>query len=262
MRAFFSEFSYGFALTNELVEIYRELLTAAPVLPSLIAEGRDGGGFDMHLPIRGYPLFLQFKVSERMFRPPAGQWERFGRPYFRFKLHARRHSDQHQMLIDLENQDQAHQVYYASPAFHTAQELNEAFRDRSVLNRTVFFRPTLIGPLPDEDEHCMAFLPNAAHGYLCSQEKEVVASATGKAFADLVRKQSSAREPKTIDQAYLAELATNMEVIARHSLKFGDRRPMTLTPDLQPEQRVVYLARTFFDAELFFVRALDGRHAT
>lgn len=59
-----SEFSYGFALMNELVG-WTEL-SAAPVFPSLIEEGKAGGGYDVKLDWPGAPLYLQFKRSEQM----------------------------------------------------------------------------------------------------------------------------------------------------------------------------------------------------
>ena len=51
MRPRISEFSYGFALTRELIVKRWEglQLTKAPYLPSLVAEGQQGGGFDVKL---------------------------------------------------------------------------------------------------------------------------------------------------------------------------------------------------------------------
>jgi hypothetical protein len=56
-----SEFSYGFALTRELINIADPPLSAAPVFPSLMAEGRKGRGYDVNLKAPGFPLFIQFK---------------------------------------------------------------------------------------------------------------------------------------------------------------------------------------------------------
>jgi hypothetical protein len=46
-----SEFSYGFALTNEIVGWAP--VNAAPLFPSLIEEGRAGGGYDVALNLSG-----------------------------------------------------------------------------------------------------------------------------------------------------------------------------------------------------------------
>jgi len=66
-----SEFSYGFALTNELVGWGS--LNSAPIFPSLIEEGKAGGGYDVYLDRSGFPLYLQFKRAECMFRKNARQ---------------------------------------------------------------------------------------------------------------------------------------------------------------------------------------------
>jgi hypothetical protein len=49
-----SEFSYGFALTQELISAADPPVRAAPILPSLIKEGRTAGGYDAHLDIPGF----------------------------------------------------------------------------------------------------------------------------------------------------------------------------------------------------------------
>lgn len=63
-----SEFSYGFALTNKLIGVAGEPLRIAPVFPNLVEEGRAGGGYDVHLDLPGFRLFLQFKRSDCMVR--------------------------------------------------------------------------------------------------------------------------------------------------------------------------------------------------
>ena len=106
MRPRISEFSYGFALTRELIDKkWNGLqLTAAPFLPSLIAEGREGGGFDLHLKSVNALVFLQFKVSHYMTRGTAKgvSTGHLSVPYYRFDIHAPRSSDQHRLLLQLE----------------------------------------------------------------------------------------------------------------------------------------------------------------
>jgi hypothetical protein len=74
MRFLISEFSYGYALTEELANGSLGQLIAAHVFPSLIQEGRAGGGYDVQLPFRGRPLFLQFKLSDSMRTSRAREW--------------------------------------------------------------------------------------------------------------------------------------------------------------------------------------------
>lgn len=53
MKSDISEFSYGFALTNELVGWVN--LRAAPDFPSLIEEGKPGGGYRRNRELRLRP---------------------------------------------------------------------------------------------------------------------------------------------------------------------------------------------------------------
>src|SRR5262245_26298836 len=94
-----SEFSFGFALTHEMCTRWTGALRVAPVFPSLIDEGSKGGGYDLSLN-PGFPLFIQFKVSQHMERRSAGQWNCFGAPYYRFWIYSARHSKQHMMLLE------------------------------------------------------------------------------------------------------------------------------------------------------------------
>ena len=49
MKETFSEFSFGFAYTFELTTLWKTNLVESPILPSLIEEGKVGGGFDVAL---------------------------------------------------------------------------------------------------------------------------------------------------------------------------------------------------------------------
>lgn len=100
MKPQISEFSYGFALTNELVGWTQ--LSAAPVFPSLLEEGKAGGGYDVQLDLPGVPLYLQFKRSEfltrssgREAREIAKIGSTIGIPYYRFDITESTISNQH-----------------------------------------------------------------------------------------------------------------------------------------------------------------------
>jgi hypothetical protein len=66
MRPLISEFSYGYALTEEIVSYHRHKMKVAPVFPSLYKEGKDGYGYDVSIDVLGIPIFLQFKLSDYM----------------------------------------------------------------------------------------------------------------------------------------------------------------------------------------------------
>jgi hypothetical protein len=166
-----SEFSYGFALTHELLAQIGPL-RAAPIFPSLIEEGRLGGGYDVKLDAPGLPLYLQFKRSDCMTRATARELSQFNLPlalpFYRMKITERHRSAQHEMLLQLD--DGINQVFYAAPRFHTITELNQAWNASAVSARSLFTRPQDIGPL-DYSSHHVAF--DETQRFLCSKPKEL-----------------------------------------------------------------------------------------
>lgn len=65
----FTEFSYGFALTQELIQSGGPYGYWTPYFPSFIKEGKSGEGYDVRID-RGKFLYLQFKLSEYMIGGP------------------------------------------------------------------------------------------------------------------------------------------------------------------------------------------------
>jgi hypothetical protein len=61
MKATFSEFSYGYAVTEDIIHHFGRP-TIAPIFPNLSVEGKLG--YDLKLDVPGQPLFLQFKLSD------------------------------------------------------------------------------------------------------------------------------------------------------------------------------------------------------
>ena len=171
MKPEISEFSYGFALTNELVGWVA--LSAAPVFPSLIEEGKAGGGYDVKLDRPGVPLFLQFKRSYCMIRRTAKEYQAVAAmggalnvPYYRFPITEALTSDQHEMLLALD--DGSNLVFYAAPRFHQINEINQAWSRTDVARRSLFVAPSTIGPL-DDTQHHVAF--DGANTWLCSEPR-------------------------------------------------------------------------------------------
>lgn len=75
MKPNISEFSYGYALTEELIRSMPQQLSAAPTFPSLIEEDRPGGGYDVKLQYPFMPIFLQFKLSDHVKRRIARKFK-------------------------------------------------------------------------------------------------------------------------------------------------------------------------------------------
>jgi hypothetical protein len=164
MKPQISKFTYGYALTDELIHWHGTNLSAAPIFPSLYQEGQPSGGYDVMLQPPGVPLFLQFKLADCMVFRSAREVKDhiFQPPYYRMHLRPTRESSQHEMLLALENQ--GNDVYYSAPAFHTNNDLNNAYFNHQTLNRSLWLRPSQIGPLPDDRPHYVAFqIPGIPH---------------------------------------------------------------------------------------------------
>jgi len=145
MRPDISEFSYGYAVTKAFVERWRPHLTAAPVFPSLLEEGQVG--YDVQLQRRGIPLFLQFKLSECIVRSTAVEFKHqlpVSLPFYRMLLRLARHSDQHELLCDLEATGA--KVRYVAPMFHTTDQFNQAYLARETaaldIRKAIRYRPS------------------------------------------------------------------------------------------------------------------------
>lgn len=171
MKPDISEFSYGFAITSEIMQRYPTIRYAgAPTFPSLYEEGRSGGGYDVEIP--GAALFLQFKLSEVLTRANAKEADLLGLPYFRMRLRPAKHSKQHELLLALENEN-AGLVFYVAPEFHTPGELNSAYLGQTVLEESAFFSPTDIGEFQDEGSHYVVFREGSDESFACSEPTKV-----------------------------------------------------------------------------------------
>lgn len=168
-----SEFSYGFALTHELANFSGQLLSAAPIFPSLIEEGKTGGGYDVRLDVPGLPVFLQFKRADCLIKRSAKQIKDghiLSTPFYRFPITRKSHSRQHDLLLDLDIDPNV--VYYVAPRFYRVTELNAAYTNKLIVDRSCFIRPRDIGPLTDEP-HVVVF--DEDHHFICSDPRPISA---------------------------------------------------------------------------------------
>lgn len=179
-----SEFSYGFALTNEIVGWTR--LNAAPVFPSLIEEGKQGGGYDLKLDAPGIALYLQFKRADCMTKSNANEIKKhklpLSRPFYRFPITERNKSFQHTSLVTLDGGKNL--VFYAAPRFHLVSEINEAWHAKDVAARSIFIRPRDIGLIVDDEKHHVAYDKDQA--FFCSDPREVTAETAESVYKQIV----------------------------------------------------------------------------
>jgi len=250
MKRKVSEFSYGFLLTHELVNAYGYLATDSTQSTLRRKEKDDGDAADTAP--GGYPMFLQFKASEYMKRRNAGESKLVGLPYFRFALHRKTQSNQHQLLIELERKGCA--VFYATPKIHEAVNLNSAFFDHQVVASSLFINPGGIGELPDNRSHRVVFSGRSEDVYLCSRPRKLDGVIHGAAFAEAVRRIVSEREPQSLDDEFFNRLAGDMVSLVSPNRRIFDELSRGKV-EMSASTFANYLAKTLFDCELLIVPA-------
>ncbi len=250
MKRKVSEFSYGFVLTHELVNAYGYLPTDSP--RSSRRKSKKEAADSADNTARGYPLFLQFKASEYMKRRNAGESKLVGLPYFRFALHRKTQSNQHQLLIELEKRGNA--VFYATPKIHEAVNLNSAFFDHQVVALSLFVRPAEIGELPDNQSHRVVFSSRADDVYFCSQPRRLDRAIHGHLFAGAVQQAVSELEPQSLDDEFFHQLANDMVSLVSPNHRIFDELSKGKV-EMGAATFANYLARTLFDCDLLIIPA-------
>ena len=174
MKLKYTEFSFGYALTENLIRLAHCGHAHAPVFPNLREEARLG--YDVHIDLPGFPLFLQFKLPDLMLGKNAMEISSYSLdlnlPFFRMYLQKRNLSGQHEHLIDLEGSC-PHSVYYVAPMMKSIEAFDAAYTCARVPYRSVFFSPQDIGPLPDDRQHVVSYRSGLDHAWLCSEPKKI-----------------------------------------------------------------------------------------
>lgn len=168
MKPEFSEFTYGYVLIEELSKAYN--FKTAPIFPSLREEGTIGS-YDSQINIKGTPYFIQFKRSDFLSTANAKYYGIFSSTYYRFHLHALKHSKQHNLLLNLEKSHR--NVFYVAPKFHENDSLNNFYLNNNIAKKSLWVRPSEIGKLPDIDEHSICFNSSGSLVIFCSYPKQI-----------------------------------------------------------------------------------------
>lgn len=250
METRLTEFSYGYCVTEEFANGMGAGLKAAPYFPSLYVEGKAGGGFDVLI---GSALFLQFKLSHELTRETALECKSglLHPTFYRFWLHRKDQSNQHKMLMELE--DTGNQVYYIAPGFADVDTLNKRYVTKQVLANSAMFSPLDIGPLPDNERHRISFRPGNTTAYFMSAPRALK-------VRSLPEVMSKAMDHQTASDGYgvkewLRGVSETMDTIIQehHGRRWRFAIEALLPPphDDNPLERTAYLARTYFGAELF-----------
>ncbi len=249
----FSEFSYGYAITEELSRGILGNLKGYPMFPSIKAEGQVGGGYDVKLPRVGAPLYLQFKRSHYMVRTYSENWGLFNAPHYRMYLMRNKYSIQHELLIHLELSGE--EVYYIAPEFHTGEELTEYYTNGSVFYNSALFRPSDISHLPDDKRHYVAF-DHGPDAYICSvKPRKLERNLHGKSFLQQYFPYSADRSQE-LDAIYFDKLIDkNISILEDQGIKIYKLKDILDESDTRENKArfAGFLTRAYFDTELFIV---------
>ncbi len=221
MRPDFSEFSYGFALTEALVDGRQHLVR--PTFPTQREERR--AGYDVRLDYPGYPLLLQFKLCHGMRRRSAREHKDYrlplDLPFLRMPLMPARLSPQHAVLLAQERR--GHAVFYAAPRFYRDHDFATHYRNRAIPSHSAFIRPNTIGTLPSHLDHHVAFDCNASHGWVLSEPLPVRPILDGNGLREdmHVRLQDESTLSARIQAAILDVTDAVIKAIREHRGRFA-----------------------------------------
>jgi hypothetical protein len=260
MKPDFSEFSYGYAITEELVASLKASVIAAPVFPSLYEEGQKGGGYDVKIPLAGKLIFLQFKLSDYLERTNSKEHRDgiLSIPYYRMHIRPTKHSDQHNLLLDLEASGES--VFYIAPEFHLPSELNDFYLRKVVVANSAAFSPRDIGPLPDDEEHYIVFERSTTTAFRCSAEPmKIQKTPLKEGLAPLLKSRDI--QTRQLSEDGLRTIVNRMlDVLNKGEARLQSRKKSVdiegvrrITLDRSPVESIGYIARTFFDAELLIL---------
>lgn len=175
MKLGYTEFSFGYAFTENLIRSTLLGTASAPFFPNLIQEAQLG--YDVHIDLPGFPLYLQYKLPELMVRDTAKEISKYAlpglyTPFFRMNLMKRDLSHQHELLIVLEKRH-PNSVYYVAPCMESIDDFNGAYNLANIHCRSFFFSPMSIGHLPDDQQHVVAYRDGLKRAWLCSEPHEI-----------------------------------------------------------------------------------------
>jgi len=262
MKSSFSELSYAFALTENLVHFAGLPLLTAPSFPSTVAEGKKGAGHDLKLSYPGMNMFLQFKLSHSMRYASAKEFKsgKFqsmvnGKrvPVYRMYLHPLKSSRQTSLMMKLEKRHGF--VYYVAPLFHLPTDLSKHFFSKTVAQESRFLRPSVIKKMPDQKEHFVSFRKTGKPWRYSDDPQELEYSEGPAEVLTRVRKELT--QPRSVREA----ISSSLEKMFESLLEDADERPAG-TQQLRNEverlrsldmpilEKAGFVARNFFDVEM------------
>ncbi|MFK8021901.1 MAG: hypothetical protein AB8B86_19240 [Pseudomonadales bacterium] len=175
MRVGYTEFSYGYAFTENLINSQPGPPTRAPYFPNLQQEATLG--YDIRIDLPTCPIFFQFKIPKVMVRSTAAEIKQHSLaginvPFFRMPIMEAGVSNQHHHLLKLE-QSNPNRVYYCCSTAPDIDHFNSDYLQQQMHNRSVVVAPSFVGSLPDQKKHNVVFTGLTGPIYFCSEPREI-----------------------------------------------------------------------------------------
>lgn len=152
-----------------------------------------------------YSIFFQFKninYVELRRRGNSVFFERLGSPVYYFKIWPRLTSAQHNRMCSM--RERGHSIYYVAPGFCKRRDLFQNFKDRLIINKSVFCDPRDIGFINDNGWHKVAFNNENSDAYFFSEVRKIKIT---KTFENLKKQLSQIK----IDDKYISSLLSDLE---------------------------------------------------
>lgn len=254
MKAEFSEFSFGFAFTYELISALPGI-SAAPLFPSLRAEAKLG--YDVKLDFPGLPLFFQFKLSDCLVRNNALYWCNYGAPYFRIQITSLKISEQHNILKDLKRQRNDYDVFYAAPLFYTMDDFNRLYLENCVSTESIWLPLESVPYLQDQEDHCITFTTNHDPAWHTDEQnlegEKLEGDFAAESYLSTIRTRFEQDRLRRMNREYFEELKSDLlRVLAEREVQvpanFRSRSDQSDLSELIGDIR--YLLTTYLSLEM------------
>lgn len=248
----FSEFSYGYAVTEECIRKYVRRIYEAPRFPTLRAE--RAFGYDVR--VAGF-MFLQFKrpsvVTGHRAREKEENPPNLSGDVYRMPVYSNDSPSQHDRLMALERRvGRRGCVLYVSPCFHTRVEFNHYYLNRSLLENSLLVRPEAIGSLSPE-RHRLSY--NRAcfstHAWRYSKPEEIEAMSVDDLSRDIEKLSNTSDFSATEVGEFIRDL---LQLISDDGIMLNFQTFAGVSnPRLYPMAHLANIVRRGFGAEMLVI---------
>lgn len=157
MKCEFSETQFVFGIMKELADRWWTTGRGwkAPNFPTQRQEKELG--YDVKIKGAVRTLFFQFKVPEKKITSKGKYWTIFGGSYYEFQIWPDDTTHQHNELVTLANSDPRDKVYYCSPGFHTNDEFEENYSQKTISKKSIYVPCKTLPKISGNAKHSISY---------------------------------------------------------------------------------------------------------